>query len=232
MSDSPNLALPFLAAGQAQKHVTLNEALLMLDALVQCAVESRTLAAPPATPTDGQRFVVAGGGAGEWAGQGGAIAVSADGGWRFIAPRDGWQAFVRDEGVVLSFLAGAWLPGLARTAHGGALSLHAIEAEVTLSGASVTSSLVIESRRTCLGVAARTIQAITGATSFKVGIAGEPAKFGDLLGLDEGASNIGIIGPTGFYADTPVVITANGGAFTGGRVRLVLYALGFTAPAA
>ncbi|KAA5599843.1 DUF2793 domain-containing protein [Blastochloris sulfoviridis] len=232
MSDSPNLALPFLAAGQAQKHVTLNDALMMLDALVQCAVESRTLAAPPAEPVDGQRFVVAGSGAGDWAGQGGAIAVRVDGGWRFITPREGWQAFVRDEGAVLGFLGGAWLPGLARTAHGGALSLHAIEAEVTLAGASVVSPLVIESRRICLGVASRTIQAITGATSFKVGIAGEPAKFGDLLGITEGASNIGIIGPTGFYADTPVVIAANGGAFTGGRLRLVLYALGFTAPAA
>ena len=232
MSDSPNLALPFLAAGQAQKHVTLNEALMMLDALVQCAVESRTLAAPPLDPADGQRFVVAGSGAGDWAGQGGTIAVYADGGWRFITPRDGWQAFVRDEGVVLNFLGGAWLPGLARTAHGGALSLHAVEAEVALSGAQVTTSLVIANRRICLGVAARTIQAITGATSYKVGIAGEAAKFGDLLGIALGATNIGIVGPTGVYADTPVVITANGGAFTGGKVRLVLYALGFTAPAA
>lgn len=39
MSDtSSNLAPPYLAAGQAQKHVTVNESLLRLDALVQLAV--------------------------------------------------------------------------------------------------------------------------------------------------------------------------------------------------
>lgn len=47
MSQSPNLALPYLAAGQAQKHVTVNEALRLLDALVQAAVESAALSAPP-----------------------------------------------------------------------------------------------------------------------------------------------------------------------------------------
>lgn len=231
MSDSANLALPFLAAGQAQKHVTLNEALNCLDAVVQLVVESRALATPPASPGEGQRFIVAGVGAGAWAGQGGRIAAFQDGAWRFIVPREGWQAFARDEGAMLSFFAGAWLPGLARTRHGGALSLHAEEAEVTLTGASVTTPLVIASRRICLGVAARTTQGITGATSYKVGIAGEAGKFGDLLGIALGSTNIGIIGPSGVYADTPVTITANGSAFTGGKVRLVLYTLGFTAPA-
>ena len=233
MSDSPNspnLALPFLAAGQAQKHVTLNEALRVLDAAIALCVESRTLSTPPATVTDGQRFLVAGSGAGAWAGQGGAIAVAEDGGWRFVSPGAGWLAFVRDEGSLVTFFAGAWLPGLARTAHGGALSLHAEEAELTLAGSSVTSTLVIANRRICLGVAARTTQAITGAASYKVGVAGEASKFGDLIGVAAGSTNIGIIGPTGFYADTPIVVAANGDAFTGGKVRLVLYMLGFTAP--
>jgi hypothetical protein len=199
--------------------------------VVQLAVDSRTLAAPPASPGDGQRFIVAGSGSGAWAGQGGRIAAFEDGAWRFIAPREGWQAFARDEGAMLIFFAGTWLPGLARTAHGGALSLHAEEAEVTLAGAAVTSPLVIANRRICLGVAARTTESITGATSYKVGIAGETGKFGDLLGIAAGSTNIGIIGPSGFYADTAIIVTANGGNFTGGKVRLVLYTLGFTAPA-
>jgi hypothetical protein len=42
--------------------------------------------------------------------------------------------------------------------------------------------------------------------------------------------NIGVIGPTAFYSNTPVRVTANGANFTGGKVRLVLYALAFTAP--
>ena len=44
MSDdaSARLGLPYLAAGQMQKHVTLNEALTRLDSLVQLAVVSRS----------------------------------------------------------------------------------------------------------------------------------------------------------------------------------------------
>ena len=85
----PISRLPFLAAGQAQKHVTINEALRCLDAVVQLAVESRTLAAPPAAPGEGQRFIVAGAGLDAWAGQGGRIAVFEDGAWRFIVAARG-----------------------------------------------------------------------------------------------------------------------------------------------
>ena len=54
MSDqTPNLNLPYLIAAQAQKHVTHNEALRALDAIVQIAVLDRDLAVPPATPADG-----------------------------------------------------------------------------------------------------------------------------------------------------------------------------------
>ena len=53
MTDTPRLALPAIEAAQAQKHVTHNEALALLDCLVQLTVESRTLAAPPLSPSDG-----------------------------------------------------------------------------------------------------------------------------------------------------------------------------------
>ena len=43
MNDTPNLALPYILASQAQKHVTHNEAIRTLDCLVQLAVESRGL---------------------------------------------------------------------------------------------------------------------------------------------------------------------------------------------
>ena len=48
---SARLGLPYLAAGQLQKHVTLNEALTRLDALIQTAVVSRaTRTSPPIRP--------------------------------------------------------------------------------------------------------------------------------------------------------------------------------------
>jgi hypothetical protein len=108
MSDTPHLALPYLAAAQAQKHVTHNEALSLLDGLVQAGVKSRTLAAPPASPQDGDRYLVAVAASGGWTGQSGKIAMRIDGGWHFITPREGWHLWVDDEDVFLVFDGTGW----------------------------------------------------------------------------------------------------------------------------
>ena len=64
---SARLGLPYLAAGQMQKHVTLNEALTRLDALVQLRVESLAIADPPGEPEDGRIYILpVGGGTGAW----------------------------------------------------------------------------------------------------------------------------------------------------------------------
>lgn len=52
---SPVLSLPYIQPAQAQKHVTHNEALRLLDLVVQLAVTSRAVSAPPASPNVGQR---------------------------------------------------------------------------------------------------------------------------------------------------------------------------------
>src|SRR5690606_18434255 len=59
MFQTPNLKLPYIAPAQAQKHVTHNEAIRALDALVHIAVEDRDLPEPPADPADGARYIVA-----------------------------------------------------------------------------------------------------------------------------------------------------------------------------
>ncbi len=96
-----------------------------------------------------------------------------------------------------------------------------------LSGASVDSTVLIADRAIVLGVSTRTVTAITGAT----GIDGEPAMFGGTLGIAAGAANVGVIGPRAFYADTPVRLTASGGSFTGGAVRIAIHYLSCGAPA-
>jgi len=75
MSETPSLGLPLLAAEQAQKHVTHNEAISALDALVQLAVKDRGLAAPPGSPAAGDRYIVAAGASGAWAGHESEIAA-------------------------------------------------------------------------------------------------------------------------------------------------------------
>lgn len=110
MSDTtPNLALPYILPAQAQKHVIHNEAIRALDAAVQLAVLDRDLAAPPALPADGDRYLVAAGPSGLWAGQAGRIAAFQDGAWAFYQPRNGWVAWVADESLLLAFDGAVWM---------------------------------------------------------------------------------------------------------------------------
>jgi hypothetical protein len=111
MSDATtNLGLPFLAAAQAQKHVTVNEALCRLDALVQGNVVSRTITGEPASPADGALYILPGGKTGAYWGPMAnyALALRRDGLWEQIAPREGWTFYVRDEDVHVVFTGAVW----------------------------------------------------------------------------------------------------------------------------
>lgn len=112
MSATTHLQLPFLVSGQAQKHVTVNESLLRLDALVQCSVKSRTASAQPAGPADGDLYILPAGKTGaNWGGMGdGALAYYRDGVWEQITPREGWTAYVCDEDQHVAFSGASWGP--------------------------------------------------------------------------------------------------------------------------
>jgi hypothetical protein len=109
---TPRLGLPYVAAGQAQKHVTVNEAFARLDGLVQTAVESRTETAQPPEPEDGVLHILPEAATGEaWAGQpAGAVMRFEAGGWTRLDIAAGHLAFVRDEAVLALFDGGGWVP--------------------------------------------------------------------------------------------------------------------------
>ena len=109
MSQSTNLARPYLAASQSQKHVTVNESLRFIDALVQISVKSATLSAPPGVPADGQRWIIGPAPTGLWAGRATQIAAWQDGAWVFYAPKDGWLAWNEATLSSLIFSAGSWI---------------------------------------------------------------------------------------------------------------------------
>lgn len=113
MSDdaSARLGLPYLAAGQMQKHVTLNESLTRLDALVQPAVISRTVTAQPSSPIDGALYILPTGATGAvWAGKpAGALMRSEAGGWTEVEVPDGLTAVVLDEARLVVRQSGAWV---------------------------------------------------------------------------------------------------------------------------
>jgi hypothetical protein len=112
MTTSPRLGLPYLQGNQAQKHVTLNEALGRLDALVQLAVISAVVSDQPETPLEGDLYLVPETATGEdWAGAvAGDIAVFLDGAWLFVTPQPGWTVFDRAAGVLRVCSEAGWQP--------------------------------------------------------------------------------------------------------------------------
>lgn len=108
MANTTHLQMPLLAAAQAQKHVTHNDAILRLDAIVQLSVKDRDLTAPPASPSDGDRYMPASGASGDWSGWDLNVAWYVDGVWAKLVPRAGWIAYVEDEDVILVHDGSAW----------------------------------------------------------------------------------------------------------------------------
>ncbi|MEO1749940.1 MAG: DUF2793 domain-containing protein, partial [Pseudomonadota bacterium] len=91
-----NLQLPYIMANQAQKHITHNEALRMIDALVSVAIEQVDLEEPPSSPGTGARYLVANSATGDWSGHDLEIAAWQDGAWMFYAPLAGWVVYALD----------------------------------------------------------------------------------------------------------------------------------------
>ncbi|WP_063291622.1 MULTISPECIES: DUF2793 domain-containing protein [unclassified Pseudovibrio] len=241
-----HLKLPFLAAAQAQKHVTHNEALALVDLVVQLCVVSNSVSAPPAGPAEGERYIVPAAATGAFAGQESKIAAFDGDIWRFLAPVEGWAAWVQSLGAMQVYSDGKWIgyssvaglgvddvtggaafqqekTVLSESAHGAQSQFVTADELITVSGGFTESSLVIPSRAIVFCVSTRVVEAVTGASSYDCGTAGEAGKFGGSLGIAVGSNNAGVIGPTAYYADTPVRITANTGSFTGGKVRLSLH---------
>lgn len=108
MTNTPRASLPELAAAQAQKHVTHNDALIELDALICARILDRDLTAPPGSPADGDAYIVKATGTGAWAGEDGKIAYCVDGAWRFYAPFAGLTAYITDEAEYFIYNGTSW----------------------------------------------------------------------------------------------------------------------------
>jgi len=110
--ESAKLRIPYIAAAQAQKHVTHNEAMTLLDTLVQLSVLDKDLTVPPGSPAEGDAYIVASGATGAWLGWDNRVARYIDGEWRSYLPGSGagagWLAWVLDEDAMYRFDGAAW----------------------------------------------------------------------------------------------------------------------------
>lgn len=236
MSEATTLrcGLPLLQPAQAQKHVTVNDALMRLDGLVNLVLQSITTAEPPVTATDGMCYGVPALAAGAWAGQAGRIAIGANGGWVFAQPQRGQQAFVRDLGTSAIWTGAGWAPGaMTLGLFGSGTSAGLLEAEIAIpAGGAFTSTVALPANTIILGVTGRVVQPITGtATSWSLGVSGAATRYGSALGLGLNSWARGILtSPTAIYAPQNLLLTPAGGNFAGGRVRLAVHWLELRLP--
>lgn len=146
MSDeTPRLKLPELVDGQELDAMTINDALIGLDALTDICLKGQFVNTPPLSPADGDTYLLGAAPTGAWNGRAFKIACCLDGGWRFYTPFDGLRVFAGTTNATLIYLNGSWLDGAA-----------------LLNGAEAA----IASAATCdLGAAASLFVAVTGSTT-------------------------------------------------------------------
>lgn len=106
---TPNLSLTELANGQAN-YLNANEALAVIDALLQTPVISMTLTAAPASPANGALYIMAS----AWAGIAGAAAgrlalYRTGGGWIVITPKEGWKFECAADEITYRYDGTDWL---------------------------------------------------------------------------------------------------------------------------
>jgi hypothetical protein len=100
----------------------------------------------------------------------------------------------------------------------------------TPSGATRTATALIPANALVIGVTARVTTAVTGATSFDIGDGTTANIFGDDVAVALDTTSNNTIAPTRYAAATNVVLTANGGNFTAGAVRLTVHFITLVAP--
>ncbi|MGB0660665.1 MAG: DUF2793 domain-containing protein [Mangrovicoccus sp.] len=233
MSNTANLELPLLQPSQAQKHVTVNEALGVLDSVAQLTLVSMTTATPPGGALDGEGYLVPLGATGDWVGAEGLIAIFSNNGWRIVKPQPGWRTYVRDQGAVYIFDGIDWhCDAVAATANGAATQMSITEIDHTITaGANNSTAALIPPYSVVFGVTARVISDITGANGWSLGVAGHSDRYGNGLQTIAGSWGYGLTGQAlSYFAQTPLVITAEGGSFTGGIVRLAIHGLTLSLP--
>lgn len=240
MAETSQFNLPLLSGNQAQKSVTVNEALSILDAVAQLRIVSATLTIPPLVAIDGDAYLVPSGATGDWFGEDGNLAIYSNGGWRFVSPKVGWNAFNIETGTSQLFDGTDWLPStLAATPSGTATEYEIVELDFDFSaGSSFTTPAIIPTNAQVVGVTGRVTQQITGSLSdWSLGVDGaldpSPNRYSTGVGTALNSYILGMTGaPTTYYEDTPLILTASGGDFLAGQVRLAVHFLTLIPPRA
>lgn len=235
MARTAQLGLPLIAPAQAQKHVTVNEAIVRLDAATQLRVASSSVSLPPPSPVEGNSYLVPNGASGEWRGNGGGIAVSCNGGWIYLSPKRGWRVWDESRSSNLTFDGVNWLAdAVVVSEHGSATALRIIEIDhLVTPGATNQIIGAVPAGAMVFGVTGRVIVELQGAglASWRLGVVGSDNRYGSGLGKSVNSIVNGMSSaPVSYYNAATLWLSGEGGAFESGSVRLSIHLLDLVPP--
>jgi hypothetical protein len=115
VTDGPNIGIMISAATGDAFDTEFRKFLRAIDVLVQGATKSKTLTAPPGSPTNGDRYIVGASATGAWSTHDKSIAVwttddpaSPSGVWQFYPPKAGWLVYNVADTTFYSYSGSAW----------------------------------------------------------------------------------------------------------------------------
>lgn len=234
--------LPYLSSNQSQKEVTHNEALNILDILIDTTVISMSVSTPPGSPSAGDCYLVGSSATDDWLGEEGNLAFYLSG-WNIIDSYKGLTIYNEADGKLyrhngtsysqLNNSIPAVYTNATATSSSDATTSDLILEELvdTDSGASVNTTIQIPANGILEAVTTRTVTAVTGASSYDCGpVGGTVDEFGSSLDISADSTNVGSINPTAYSSATAIKLTANGSDFTGGQVRVAIHCRVFQEP--
>jgi Protein of unknown function (DUF2793) len=128
---TPILDLDEWEEAQAQPNIVVNESTRWLECFAQLSVLSQAVTDPP-TAVDGDRYIVATGATGVWAGHDDEIALAMDNAWQFREAPEGAIAYVEDESTPYRYLGGVWTEEAGGGGGGSGLQLYSYMIEFEL----------------------------------------------------------------------------------------------------
>lgn len=109
MTNTTHLGITLVEQSQAQKEVTVNQAITRIDAILNTGAKSRGSNTPPGSPANGDVHIVGSSPTSDWTGWANFIAYF-DQTWKFIIPKEGVTLWVNDEDTIYVYTGSFWMP--------------------------------------------------------------------------------------------------------------------------
>lgn len=244
---TPTLNLPFILPSQAQKHVTVNESLSLIDGLVQMSLKDINISQAPELAQNGDAYMISSDPIGDWASFAGHIALWSEGQWLYVRPQDGWTAWIEPLNGLHVFDHGTWAPlaiqgrsGQSVLDENGRLTSRLmpgldIFSQLTACPLSATatqsqeSGAYIPSHHLLIGVRAVVSTALSDGVKWSLGDGVTANKFATSMDAAVGVEALAFCDPPRVYwEDTPIRVTTNADN-SAGALNITVYSLGFGA---